>query len=81
MSPSRVLFLFLFLCCFYNKITAQAISVNATVPPEDLIQNVLINSSCIETQNVSAKETQRQMNKATALLQRAPTFHFLTELF
>ncbi|WP_294960801.1 choice-of-anchor L domain-containing protein [uncultured Flavobacterium sp.] len=55
MSPSRVLFLFLFLCCFYNKITAQAISVNATVPPEDLIQNVLINSSCIETQNVSAK--------------------------
>ncbi|AOC95726.1 hypothetical protein BB050_02631 [Flavobacterium anhuiense] len=54
MSPSRILFLTFFLCCFYNKISAQAISVNSTATPADLIQNVLINSSCIDTESVSA---------------------------
>lgn len=54
MSPSRILFLTFILCCFCNKIIAQNISVNSTVTPEDLIQNVLINSSCIETNSVKA---------------------------
>ncbi|MET3029362.1 choice-of-anchor L domain-containing protein [Flavobacterium sp. UW10123] len=54
MSFSRVLFLIFILCCFYNKISAQAISVNPTVTPADLIQNVLINSSCIDTESVNA---------------------------
>lgn len=54
MSPSRILFLFFISCCFCNKITAQGISVNSTATAEELIQNVLINSSCIETQSVIA---------------------------
>lgn len=54
MSPSRILFLIFVLCCFYNKINAQGITVNSTVTPVDLIQNVLINSSCIDTESANA---------------------------
>ncbi|MBL0739249.1 T9SS type B sorting domain-containing protein [Flavobacterium sp. GN10] len=54
MSPSRVLFIIFILCCFCNRISAQNISVNSTITPTDLIQNVLINSSCIETNTVNA---------------------------
>ncbi|KAF2079265.1 T9SS type B sorting domain-containing protein [Flavobacterium sharifuzzamanii] len=42
------------MCCFCNQISAQNISVNSTIAPGDLIQNVLINSSCIETNSVNA---------------------------
>jgi len=53
MSQIRV-FLILILCCFYHKISAQNISVDATATPTDLIQNVLINSSCVEVESVNA---------------------------
>ncbi|KAF2342742.1 T9SS type B sorting domain-containing protein [Flavobacterium tistrianum] len=42
------------MCCFCNKISAQAISVNSNATAADLIQNVLINSSCIDTESVNA---------------------------
>lgn len=53
MSQIRT-FLILILCCFFHKISAQNISVNDTATPTDLIQNVLINSSCIDVLNITA---------------------------
>ncbi|MBO9584085.1 MAG: T9SS type B sorting domain-containing protein [Flavobacterium sp.] len=53
MSQLRT-FLILLLCCFCHKISAQNISVDDTATPTDLIQNVLINSSCIDVESVSA---------------------------
>jgi len=53
MSQLRT-FLILFLCCFFHKISAQNISVDDTATPADLIQNVLINSSCVDVESVSA---------------------------
>lgn len=54
MSLSRSLFTIFILCCFYNKISAQNISVDDTTTPSYLIQNVLINSSCIDVESVTA---------------------------
>ncbi|WP_164515280.1 T9SS type B sorting domain-containing protein [Flavobacterium ustbae] len=54
MSQLRALLLLFILCCFCHKISAQNITVNATATPADLIQNVLINSSCIDTESVNA---------------------------
>jgi len=54
MSLQRTLFLTFILCCFYNKISAQSITVDSNVTAADLIQNVLIKSSCIDTESVNA---------------------------
>ncbi|WP_433832924.1 choice-of-anchor L domain-containing protein [Flavobacterium anhuiense] len=53
MSQLRNL-LILILCCFCYKTSAQNISVNDVATPTDLIQNVLINSSCVDVESVSA---------------------------
>lgn len=54
MSQQRILFIIFILCCFCNKTGAQNISVNSTATPTDLVQNILINSSCINIESVSA---------------------------
>ncbi len=54
MSLSRTLIPLFILCCFCHKISAQNISVDDTATPTDLIENVLINSSCIDVQSVNA---------------------------
>lgn len=50
----RNLVLLFVLCCFCQKISAQKISVNDAATPINLIENVLINSSCINVQSVNA---------------------------
>ncbi|MNX24291.1 hypothetical protein D3C86_543080 [compost metagenome] len=54
MSQLRFLIPIFILCCFCHKISAQNISVTNTATPTDLIQNVLINSSCVDVESVDA---------------------------
>ncbi|MDQ6531615.1 choice-of-anchor L domain-containing protein [Flavobacterium sp. LHD-85] len=54
MSQLRFLIPIFILCCFCHKSSAQNISVNNTATPTDLIQNVLINSSCVDIESVGA---------------------------
>ncbi|MFB9076845.1 choice-of-anchor L domain-containing protein [Flavobacterium procerum] len=54
MSCFRVLGLIFTLCFFCNKIKAQNIVVDPTKTPVELVKNVLINSSCIDTETVNA---------------------------
>lgn len=52
--PKIPLFICLLLLCAWTKISAQNITVNPNETPLDLVQNILINSSCISIENVSA---------------------------
>lgn len=54
MGLQKALIFIFVLCCYFSKISAQNISVNPDTTPTDLIQNILINSSCITIENVTA---------------------------
>jgi len=54
MGLQKTLIFISVLCCFFSKISAQNISVNSNTTPTDLIENILINSSCITIENVTA---------------------------
>lgn len=45
---------FLFICCLSVKMNAQNITVDASKTPEELVKNILINSSCIDIETVNA---------------------------
>ena len=44
----------LFFCAFFAKMNAQNIVVDASKTPQELVKNILINSSCIDIQNINA---------------------------
>ncbi|MDP5199560.1 T9SS type B sorting domain-containing protein [Flavobacterium sp. DG2-3] len=75
MSHLRI-FLFFILCCFCHKISAQNISVNPTATPVDLIQNVLINSSCIDTESVNATGNPTPNEQSYGSFTAGPNFPF-----
>ncbi|MFG4003737.1 T9SS type B sorting domain-containing protein [Flavobacterium aquidurense] len=54
MNYYKVFLLVFFLCCSSVKMKAQNITVNAAITPEELIKNILINSSCINIGTVTA---------------------------
>lgn len=54
MSHFRILYAFILLVCIHYQTRAQNITVNPNVSPLDLVQNILINSSCIDTQSINA---------------------------
>ncbi|PIF30902.1 gliding motility-associated-like protein [Flavobacterium sp. 9] len=47
------LLLVLFLCCLSSKVNAQYISVNDQKTPQELINDILVNSSCVSVTNTS----------------------------
>jgi len=51
----RSLFVILFLCLSSLKMNAQFISVDNTKTPQQLIEDILVNSSCVATSNYSGK--------------------------
>lgn len=54
MNYYKVFLLVFFLCCSSVKMKAQNITVDAAITPEELIKNILINSSCINIGTVTA---------------------------
>jgi len=54
MNDVKLLFLICLLFLIGSKSSGQNISVDPTVSPQDLVQNVLINSSCVNIQNVNS---------------------------
>jgi gliding motility-associated-like protein len=54
MNYLKVFLLALTVCCSSVKMNAQNITVNATITPEELIKNILINSSCVNIGTVTA---------------------------
>lgn len=54
MKHFKILIVLFLLSCVTNKTSAQNITVNPNITPADLVQNILINSSCIAIDNVSA---------------------------
>ncbi|RZJ51985.1 MAG: T9SS type B sorting domain-containing protein [Flavobacterium sp.] len=54
MNNYKNIFIWLFTCCSFIKMNSQNIVVDDTKSASELVQNVLINSSCINIENVSA---------------------------
>lgn len=54
MSCFRVFFLAFILCSLTNMMNAQNINVDPSKTPTDLVQNILINSACIDIQSINA---------------------------
>jgi gliding motility-associated-like protein len=54
MKFTRIILLCVFVCSFINGALAQVIKVDATQTDEQLVKNVLINSSCANVSNFSA---------------------------
>lgn len=54
MNYVKVILLICLLLCIGSKTSAQNISVDPTVTPDVLVKNILINSSCLSIDNVSA---------------------------
>lgn len=54
MTHFKCFLFFLFICCLSVKISAQNITVDDTKTASDLVKNVLINSSCINTETINA---------------------------
>ncbi|MBZ4033274.1 T9SS type B sorting domain-containing protein [Flavobacterium sp. 17A] len=54
MNDVKLLFLICLLFFFGTKTNAQNIAVDPTVAPQDLVKNILINSSCINIENVNS---------------------------
>lgn len=65
MNHFRILFI-VFSCFLINKTSAQNISVNPNETPENLVQNILINSSCINIENVNASGNPRPNEQSYA---------------
>lgn len=54
MNYATKLFIICLLLCVWSKTSAQNITVDPTVTPTDLVQNILINSSCLTIDNVNS---------------------------
>lgn len=54
MKHFKILIVLFLLSCVTHRTSAQNITVNPNITPADLVQNILINSSCIAIENVSA---------------------------
>jgi gliding motility-associated-like protein len=54
MIQSKFFLLVLFVCCLSVKMQAQYITIDDQKTPQELVNNVLINSSCINVETVSA---------------------------
>lgn len=53
MNCTKVILLFAFLCCNLNVATAQYITVDDTKTAQQLVENILVNSSCATVSNFS----------------------------
>lgn len=53
MNQVRSFFIILFLCLLSLKINAQSIIVDGQKTPQELVENILINSSCLSVSNIS----------------------------
>ncbi|MCV9930104.1 T9SS type B sorting domain-containing protein [Flavobacterium sp. LS1R49] len=51
MSNNKIILLFFFICFFWTKTNAQYITVDDTKTPQQLIEKVLVNSSCVTITN------------------------------
>lgn len=66
MNYSKVFIGVLFLCFLSVKMKAQNITVDATKTPDELVKNILIQSSCIDTRTVSASGNPANTGKSYA---------------
>lgn len=55
MDHFKCLLAALFLCCLSFKVNAQYISIDDQKTPQELIENILVNSSCVSITNSSGK--------------------------
>ncbi|MCD0471333.1 T9SS type B sorting domain-containing protein [Flavobacterium sp. JAS] len=55
MNRLKHLLVILFLCCLSSKINAQYISIDDQKTPQELIETILVNSSCASASNTSGK--------------------------
>lgn len=54
MKYVKIILLICLLSCIGSKTSAQNISIDPTVTPENLVKNTLINSSCLTIENINA---------------------------
>jgi gliding motility-associated-like protein len=54
MSGVKTILFYLFICCISTNATAQSITVNDTYTASQLVENVLVNSSCATIMNPTA---------------------------
>ncbi|MEN2400480.1 choice-of-anchor L domain-containing protein [Flavobacterium sp. MC2016-06] len=53
MNYLKTSLLILFICCAFTKVNAQYINIDDQKTPQQLIENILVNSSCVSVTNTS----------------------------
>lgn len=54
MNGAKTILFILFICCIFSNATAQSITVNDSYTANQLVENVLVNSSCATISNAKA---------------------------
>ncbi|OXB02161.1 hypothetical protein B0A75_03840 [Flavobacterium oncorhynchi] len=76
MIPAKRFLFILFLCCLSAKMSAQVITIDDTKTPTQLIEDILVNSSCANASNASGKGDNFTSNKKSFAYFNAGTSSF-----
>lgn len=80
MNYLRILLILFLMLCAFTKARAQNISVNPNITAADLAQNILINSSCINLENINASGNPTPNDQSYASFTAGANFPFSSGL-